>query len=119
MVVQPRVICNSAELAEDGRGMRFAFESGGETVQAFALRFGGRVYAYVNRCAHTGIELDWMPAEFFDDSGLYLLCATHGAAYAPETGRCLAGPCRGAGLTPVPVTERDGKILLMERSRDG
>ena len=58
------------------------------------------------------IELDWQPNEFFADSKLYLICATHGALYAPESGRCLGGRCNGKGLTPVPVEERDGAVYF-------
>ena len=76
------------------------------------VRHRGRVYGYVNRCAHIGVEMDWRPGEFFDDSGLYLICATHGAVYRPETGECIAGPCRGARLEPLDVVELDGGIYL-------
>jgi nitrite reductase/ring-hydroxylating ferredoxin subunit len=58
------------------------------------------------------VELDWQHGEFFDDSKLYLICATHGALYAPESGHCLGGRCNGKGLEPVSVIERDGLIYL-------
>jgi nitrite reductase/ring-hydroxylating ferredoxin subunit len=32
--------------------------------------------------------------------------------YDPATGACAGGPCRGGGLIPVPVAERDGHIVL-------
>ena len=38
-----------------------------------------------------------------------LLCATHGAAYQPDTGECAGGPCRG-GLVKIAVDERDGVV---------
>jgi nitrite reductase/ring-hydroxylating ferredoxin subunit len=65
------------------------------------------------------VELDWQQGEFFDSSGLYLICATHGALYAPDTGRCLGGRCNGKGLVPLPVTEHDGSILLIEEGGQG
>ncbi len=114
----PRLICASSDLADGGRGVRFGIERGGETLPAFAVRFRGRVYAYLNHCVHTGLELDWMPGEFFDGSGLYLICSAHGALYAPESGRCLGGPCRGGALVPLPLEERDGRVLLKETSSD-
>ena len=49
---------------------------------AFAVRFRGRVRAFLNRCGHLPVELDWEEGRFFDASGLYLICATHGALYA-------------------------------------
>lgn len=114
MAEAARLICASADLAEGGKGVRFEIEEGGGKQPAFAVRHGGKVHAYVNRCAHIGVELDWMPGEFFDDSGLYLICATHGAIYLPDSGKCVGGPCRGAGLTPLAVSEQDGGVYLKQ-----
>lgn len=113
-----RLICASAELVEGGRGVRFTVDRNGVSEPAFAVRFGGRVHAYLNRCAHLSVELDWQPGRFFDDSGLYLICATHGALYAPESGRCRGGRCNGKGLMAVSVTEHDGRIFLIEEGRE-
>ena len=51
--------------------------------------------------------------EFFDLSGLYLICSTHGATYLPESGRCVAGPCSGRGLVRLRVEETDGHVYLI------
>ena len=98
--------------------MRFEVEHCGVAAPAFAVRFRGRVHAYLNRCGHLPVELDWQHGEFFDISGLYLICATHGALYAPETGRCLGGRCNGKGLVAVEVSEHDGCVFLIEEGRD-
>ena len=90
---------------------------GGEERQCFVVRYGGRPRAWLNRCAHVPMELDWLPGKFFDAAGLYLICATHGATYEPDTGRCVAGPCRGAALEPVPVSEHDGAVWVDPQSR--
>jgi nitrite reductase/ring-hydroxylating ferredoxin subunit len=119
MACRERLICASAELADRGRGMRFEVLRHGETEPAFAVRFEGQVHAYLNRCAHVPVQLDWAEGEFFDFSGLYLSCATHGATYLPESGRCVAGPCKGARLVPVAVVERDGGVYLREEFPDG
>ena len=109
-----RRICASAELAEGGDGVRFELERDGEAAAAFAIRFGGRVHAYLNRCGHIVMELDWKQGKFFDAEGEYLICSTHGALYAPQSGACRGGPCRGAGLVAVAVVEADGGIYLMK-----
>ena len=106
-----RLICDSPALRDGGRGVRFVV--GGEE-KGFAIRFRGRARAYVNRCPHLGTELDWQPAEFFEDSGLYLICSTHGALFEPDNGFCLAGPCRGASLQPLEIAERDGQVFVLE-----
>ncbi|MDD2667355.1 MULTISPECIES: Rieske 2Fe-2S domain-containing protein [Zoogloea] len=108
------MICLSEAVREGEDGVRFTVTRVTGEEPAFVVRFGGRVYAYFNRCAHVPIELDWQPGRFFDDSRLYLICATHGALYEPESGRCVAGPCRGAYLKSIPVVERDGGVFLVE-----
>lgn len=110
-----RLICPSSELADGGSGVRFGvqLEHEAETIPAFAIRFRGQVYAYLNRCAHVGVEMDWMEGEFFDDSGLYLICSTHGATYEPESGFCTGGPCKGKSLQQLEIEERDGNIYLL------
>jgi len=106
-------ICSSAALLESGDGVRFPVAMrGGETV-GFVVRFHGVPRAYLNRCAHVGIELDWQHGKFFDGSRLYLMCATHGAIYAPESGRCAGGPCRGQSLRVIAVEERDDTIFWL------
>jgi len=107
-----RLICPSNDLADGGDGVRFEVEVEGKPQPAFAVRYGGRVYAYLNRCAHMPMELDWKPGKFFDVWGLHLICSTHGATYAPDTGRCVRGPCFEEGLVPVPVEERDGRVFV-------
>ncbi len=78
------------------------------------VRRGGRVYAYDNRCPHTGAPLDWTPGHFLDATGEHILCALHGARFRIEDGACLGGPCRGEGLRPRRVREVDGRLCLDE-----
>lgn len=110
MAAEQRLICRSAELIDGGTGVRFTVAGQDGEQPAFAVRFRGRVAAFLNRCGHVPVELDWQANEFFDDSKLYLICATHGALYSPHDGRCLGGRCNGRGLTALAVEERDGAI---------
>ncbi len=105
------MICASADLAEGGDGVRFEMRSG---VPAFVVRYEGEARAYLNRCAHVAMELDWMPGKFFDSEKIVLVCSTHGALYDPRTGECAGGPCRGRRLDALDVRERDGAVILME-----
>lgn len=100
-------ICAADAVPEGGKGVRFPVLAGGHPETGFVVRYGGKAYAYLNRCAHVPIELDWAEGEFFESSGLYIMCATHGAIYTPETGACAGGPCRGGRLRPIPLVERD------------
>lgn len=106
------VICASSALVDGGRGVRFTVQRRREQLPAFAIRHAGRVHAYLNRCAHRGVELDWNEGEFFDASARELVCATHDARYAPDTGVCVSGPCAGAHLEKLEVNERDGAVWL-------
>ena len=116
MAGRERLIAASDQVVERGKGVRFAVDAdSGDWLPAFAVRYRGAVYAYVNRCAHVSLELDWNEGEFFDISGLYLLCATHGAAYYPDSGKCALGPCNGGGLQPLATIEHDGNIFLIEQ----
>ena len=114
MAGRQRLICCSADLEERGQGVRFTVTRYGRDEPAFAVRYAGVVRAFLNRCGHIPVELDWAEGEFFDLSGLYLVCATHGASYLPESGRCAHGPCNGRGLTPLSVEEADGNVYLLE-----
>jgi nitrite reductase/ring-hydroxylating ferredoxin subunit len=76
------------------------------------IRYNGVVHAYVNRCAHLAVELDWNEGDFFTTDKRYVICATHGAHYQPDTGYCVLGPCKGRSLQPIQVAERDNKIII-------
>ena len=115
MAARERLICASSRLVEGGDGVRFDVDLPSGPAPAFVVRHRGVARAFLNRCAHVPIELDWQSGRFFDLTGLYLICSTHGAHYEPDTGRCVMGPCKGRGLTPVAVVERDGNIYLMEK----
>jgi nitrite reductase/ring-hydroxylating ferredoxin subunit len=105
--MEPVRICASDELVEGGTGLRRAAKYAGGDAVVFFVRYGGEAFGYLNRCAHVPMELDWVEGQFFESSGLYLMCATHGAIYAPDTGKCVGGPCRGGRLRSVQVDERD------------
>ena len=102
-------LCQSADLANGGRAVSFDVVYGGQTCRAFAIRYQGQAHAYLNRCAHVAMEMDWQPDRFFDDTGRWLLCATHGATYAPDSGACSGGPCRG-GLVKIELVEQGGVV---------
>jgi nitrite reductase/ring-hydroxylating ferredoxin subunit len=107
------VICASAALADAARGVRFEVDYFGAPAPAFAVRHAGRVQAYLNRCAHVAMELDWQEGVFFDSNGRDLLCSTHGATYDAASGGCLGGPCGGRSLVKLRVEERDGMVYFM------
>lgn len=106
------VVCASNQLLNTGDGVRFVVEQNGQIGPAFAVRHGGKVSAYLNRCAHKLVELDWQEGKFFDAERNYLVCSSHGALYDPSSGHCVSGPCRGATLKAVAVHELNGAVWL-------
>lgn len=102
-------LCNSRDLINSGEAVPFNVLYCGQTCRGFAIRYAGRAYAYLNRCTHVPMEMDYQPNRFFDSTGHWLMCATHGALYRPETGECRGGPCRG-GLVKIDVSEEGGVV---------
>lgn len=101
-------VLREASRLGEGEAVRFRVPVHGVVRDAFALRWRGRVVAYVNACRHQSRTLDLGDGRFLD--GGELVCVHHGARYAPGTGACLDGPCSGGALTPLAVTERDGAL---------
>ncbi|HEY3300566.1 MAG TPA: Rieske 2Fe-2S domain-containing protein [Methylophilaceae bacterium] len=107
-----RIVCSSAALADGGQGIRFQLPEIDDRATGFVVRYQGKVYAYVNKCAHVPIELDWNEGDFFDITKYYLICSTHGAHYNPETGYCVMGPCKGRKLKQIAVSEVNDEVWV-------
>ncbi len=102
-------LCASSDLVNSGLAVSFDVVYQGQTCRAFAIRYQGHVYGYLNRCSHVAMEMDYQPDRFFDLTGHRLICATHGAMYQPDTGACVGGPCR-AGLVKIALDESEGVV---------
>jgi len=106
-------VCAAADIKDGEKGVRFQAEWSGIPAPGFVVRWNGHVYAYLNECQHIPIELDYNEGDFWDLSRQYLICATHGAYYKPDTGLCLGGPCRGRRLAKLHVVEEEGEIYFL------
>ena len=106
-------LCAGDDLLERGRAIVFDVLHYREPARAFALRFDGKMVAYLNRCVHVPTELDWQPGEFLDAGREFIICSIHGASYAATTGRCIGGPCGKGGLVRLEVVERDRVVWWM------
>lgn len=105
------VICKLDDLADPGcRGLEL--DVAGRSYDAFIVRQGRQVYAYLNSCPHTGGPLDWVPHQFLDLDKAHIQCATHDALFQINDGRCVSGPCQGQRLTAIPVIIRDGEVTI-------
>ena len=106
------IIFDSEDLQNEAKGLRFSLSALGEFATGFVVRFHGKPYAYINQCAHVPVELDWNQGDFFTVQKDYLICATHGAHYQPDTGFCVMGPCKGKSLKAIEVIEQNQKIVI-------
>jgi nitrite reductase/ring-hydroxylating ferredoxin subunit len=104
-----KLVAKAGELMH-GTSKKFRLQCGGAAVEGMLINYQGDLYAYVNRCRHIGISLDWVDNRFFTDDSRYLICANHGATYEPKTGLCLWGPCAGESLHRVPLEFEDDKV---------
>lgn len=81
-------------------------------VSIFVVRKNRRLFAYVNRCPHLGIPLEWFPDRFLDIDAELIQCSTHGALFTIDKGRCIYGPCSGSSLTPVDIELQGEQIWI-------
>ena len=111
MTTPSTVVCKLNDLADPGcRGLELVVA--GRQYDAFIVRQGQQVYAYLNSCPHTGGPLDWVPHQFLDLDKAFIQCATHDALFQINNGLCISGPCQGQRLTPIPVFIEAGEITI-------
>lgn len=104
------VVAREGEVAP-GTTKKFLFARNGQEIEAFVVNFGGELHAYLNRCRHVPMTMDWVENQFFTEDGEYIQCATHGACYKPDTGECVEGPPCGKFLIRVPLRFEKGEII--------
>jgi nitrite reductase/ring-hydroxylating ferredoxin subunit len=95
-----------------GESRKFLLPIRGIEEECFLINYEGKFHAYVNRCRHVPMAMDWVDNQFFAEEGRYLMCQTHNAYYQPDSGECVAGPPGTCGkfLHRVPVEIDDGII---------
>ncbi len=76
------------------------------------VRWGKKVFGYINSCPHQGGRLDWERDQFLDPTGQRLMCGKHGALFELGAGRCSSGPCKNEHLRPVQLQVIDGDICV-------
>jgi nitrite reductase/ring-hydroxylating ferredoxin subunit len=99
-----------------GESMKFLMPVRGTEEECFLINFRGHFHAYVNRCRHVPMAMDWVDNQFFAERGRYLMCQTHNAYYEPSNGECIAGPPDTCGkmLYRVPLEIEDGNIFATQ-----
>ena len=105
-------LCTLDELA-DPASKGFEMDTGDGVVSLFVVRRDSEVRGYINSCPHTGVPLEWVPDQFLDADGSFIECATHGALFTIEEGKCVSGPCAGDRLRPVRLAVEVGVIYWL------
>ncbi len=95
-----------------GSSKKFTMTHNGRQLEGFVVNYRGTFYAYVNRCCHIPMPMDWFENQFLSEDGRFIVCATHGATYDPATGECVAGPCPGEYLERLSLRMLGGAILV-------
>jgi nitrite reductase/ring-hydroxylating ferredoxin subunit len=108
----PTRLCHLADLPDGGARGFDPFGRGRDTV--FAVRQGGAVRVWADRCPHHGTPMPWRKDAYLNAAGDRIVCAAHGALFEPDTGLCVQGPCLGERLRALPSTlTDDGELLLL------
>ena len=110
-----KVICALDELPDPG-AREFSMGEGDWPLRGFVVRYRGQVFAYRNSCPHAGHPLNWKPDRFFAVGNELLMCASHGALFTPDTGKCIAGPCVGRALRALEIEVNSGYVVLRGQS---
>ena len=108
---QAEVVVATVQDVPPGTTRKFLLPSGGEPVEAFLVNVDGALHAWVNRCRHVEITMDWVEGRFLDESGCYVVCSTHGALYRPDSGECISGPPVGRFLIRVPLRIEGDQLI--------
>jgi nitrite reductase/ring-hydroxylating ferredoxin subunit len=103
---------------QPGHTKKFFLVIDGTEEECFVLNHGGALYAYVNRCLHVPMTMDWIDNQFMTEDQQFIQCATHGACYVPETGECVSGPPCGKFLIPVALTIHGDEVIATAAAAD-
>lgn len=102
-------LCRLDDLPPSG-SQRVAFPGDSHAHGLCVVRQGEVLYAYLNRCPHQDMAMDWLPGRFLDAAGEHIVCSMHGARFRVRDGYCVSGPCEGQCLVSVRLETRAGIV---------
>lgn len=106
-------LCHINDLNDPG-AKGFDFET-----PVFVVKKDNQVYGYINKCPHTGVNLEWQENDFLNIDKTFIQCSVHGAIFSIESGSCIQGPCNGIGLKAIDLLIDDnGDIHLHSKQTD-
>ena len=107
----PGIRLGPLDLIPDGGSRNFVIELKAGRFHGFVVRQGDAVYGYVDRCPHMGMPLAHGLDDYLTEDSRLIECDWHGALFDVASGKCVGGPCVGAGLTKWAVAVIDAHIV--------
>jgi nitrite reductase/ring-hydroxylating ferredoxin subunit len=105
-------ICSLEALREDAATVA-SFYDGRREKSVIVVRHGMTLHAYEDSCPHQYLRLTYRGKQVLSTDGQRLRCSNHGAEFAVADGCAMSGPCRGVGLTRVPIRMApDGCVIV-------
>jgi len=105
------ILCKTSNI-EDPGSKSFEIKIKRKRQSIFVVHKDGQFFAYYNKCPHTGASLEWQQDQFLDMDKALIQCATHDALFTIDSGECIAGPCVGDALQPLPLSIESDQIIL-------
>ena len=106
-------LCRTGEIAE-GEASAFPAQQG-VRAKLILVRRHGSLYAYWDACPHYGdTPMAWRTNAYLNANRDRIVCASHGAEFEIDSGRCVRGPCLGDRLEAVMIEIKDGMVLVPE-----
>lgn len=104
------ILCSTSDIPDPG-SKAFQLKHNRNTLDIFVVHKDGEFHAFINRCPHTGVNLEWLEDQFLDRDQTYIQCSTHDALFEIDTGYCIHGPCAGDKLSPVNIQVVDHTLI--------
>lgn len=108
------ILCRTDEIAEGtARGFPLASR---EPRKVIVVRSAGYFNGWLDACPHyaSGTPMAWRSDAYLNGDGTHIACHAHGALFDIASGRCVAGPCLGKSLTPVPLAVTDEGFITTQ-----
>jgi len=106
------VVISKRKLLAERATASFQVKIHGQIIKGFVVKKGTQYFAYQNLCKHLPVTLDLNDNNFFNHDKTLIQCQMHGALYEIETGLCVGGPCEGAKLHPLAMTEKADSLVI-------
>jgi len=105
-------LCSQEDLKSNS-ATEIILRDGEQLCSVIVVNFENDLRVFYNSCPHARLPLNIKKDKFFDISGRYLFCSSHGAFFRPSDGFCFRGPCRGQALTQIVIAVEEGNLVIV------